>query len=172
MAILKYSPQKLPRVKRFKTCCHCGRKLSINSFPFEMHSKDGHSSICSDCQEKQRKELKEDMTKAAEKATPTTVSYPVTDNLASLKIVKTCKCCGNQLPITSFYKNSTHKDGLDSFCSSCRNRKLQEGRVLKQQREIKKQVLKLSDFTDQALFDELKRRGYGGQLLYTKKIVI
>ncbi len=35
--------------------------------------------------------------------------------------VKTKKCrkCGQELPITEFYKNRSQPDGLQSYCNSC-----------------------------------------------------
>lgn len=81
---------------------------------------------------------------------------------------KTCSKCGKTLPLTEFYRNKRNSDGHHPQCKECMNKDF------KSERERKKAslILKLADFTDQALFTELKRRGYAGELLFTKKINI
>lgn len=32
---------------------------------------------------------------------------------------KKCPSCGNELPISQFYKNAATKDGLQSYCKAC-----------------------------------------------------
>ena len=66
---------------------------------------------------------------------------------------KKCKNCGRELPFTHFSKKGT---GYRSICKECEKR--EEGATDK-----------FKDFTSRELIEELKARGYEGQL--TKKIV-
>lgn len=106
--------------------------------------------------------------------TKSSASYPVTDNLSDLKIIKTCKCCGNQLPLSCFGVDKSYKDGYCSTCKNCKNKQQRERAKKKKAENIDKNemVLKLEDFTDQAIFIELKRRGYSGELSYSRSVDI
>ena len=66
---------------------------------------------------------------------------------------KKCKCCGKELPLTHFCKKGT---GYRNICNYCLKR--ESGATDK-----------FKDFTSRELIDELKARGYEGQL--TKKVV-
>ena len=66
---------------------------------------------------------------------------------------KKCSCCGKELPISHFQR---YAGGYRKICNECRRR--ESGATEK-----------FKDFTSRELIDELKARGYEGQL--TKKIV-
>lgn len=66
---------------------------------------------------------------------------------------KKCKCCGKDLPLTYFQKRGT---GYRNICNDCLKR--ESGATDK-----------FKDFTSRELIDELKARGYEGQL--QKKVV-
>ena len=66
---------------------------------------------------------------------------------------KKCKCCGKELPLTHFGKRGT---GYRNICNDCLKR--ESGATDK-----------FKDFSSRELIDELKARGYEGQL--TKKVV-
>ena len=95
---------------------------------------------------------------------------------------KVCSKCGRELPIESFGKNHTCKDGRCGTCKDCKKAYTQEW--LRKNRE-KKKALKienervefenkykiytnreLAKFTPRELMLELKARGYTGDLLY------
>lgn len=66
---------------------------------------------------------------------------------------KKCKCCGRELPLTHFSRRGT---GYRNICNEC----------------VKKEAGatdKFKDFSARELIDELKARGYEGQL--TKKVI-
>ena len=66
---------------------------------------------------------------------------------------KKCKCCGKELPITHFQR---YAGGYRKICIDCRRR--ESGATDK-----------FKDFSSRELIDELKARGYEGQL--TKKVI-
>lgn len=82
---------------------------------------------------------------------------------------KKCKACGKELPLSEFGKNKSIKDGHDNKCKSCR-RKLRENSSGGVTQQGVKATLKMSDFEDNMLFAELRRRGYTGELRYSKVI--
>lgn len=80
---------------------------------------------------------------------------------------KVCKECGQSLPISNFSKNKATKDGLANYCKKCdkERRRKSSGGITQQG---VKATLKMSDFDDNMLFAELRRRGYTGELRYSK----
>ncbi|MCS3023258.1 hypothetical protein NXW75_03520 [Bacteroides xylanisolvens] len=72
---------------------------------------------------------------------------------------KVCKECGQSLPISNFSKNKATKDGLANYCKKCdkERRRKSSGGITQQG---VKATLKMSDFDDNMLFAELRRRGY------------
>ena len=66
---------------------------------------------------------------------------------------KKCSCCGKELPLSHFQKRGV---GYRNICNDCLKR--ESGATDK-----------FKEFTSRELIDELKARGYEGQL--TKKIV-
>lgn len=59
---------------------------------------------------------------------------------------KKCKCCGRELPLTSFHRQSK---GYRKICISCERNKTGVTERFK-------------DFTDRDLMEELRSRGYKG----------
>ena len=82
---------------------------------------------------------------------------------------KVCKECGQSLPISNFSKNKATKDGLANYCKKCdkERRRKSSGGITQQG---VKATLKMSDFDDNMLFAELRRRGYTGELRYSKAL--
>jgi hypothetical protein len=95
---------------------------------------------------------------------------------------KVCNKCGRELPVESFGKNHTCKDGRCGTCKDCKNAYTKEW--WKKNQEKKKAQAKeneriefekkykiytckeLAPFTPRELMLELKARGYTGDLLY------
>ena len=67
--------------------------------------------------------------------------------------IKKCKLCGKELPLSHFSRRGT---GYRNICMECEKRETGS-------------TDRFKDFTSRELIDELKARGYEGQL--TKKIV-
>ena len=84
---------------------------------------------------------------------------------------KFCPSCGETKPITEFSRNRTAKDGRQSECKACRNKRAKE------KRDAHKLLIGGGDnpligYTPRQLMEELARRGYTGKLSYTKVIDI
>jgi hypothetical protein len=67
--------------------------------------------------------------------------------------LKKCECCGQELPLSHFQK---YASGYRKICNECRRRESGATERFK-------------EFSSRELIDELKARGYEGQL--TKKVV-
>lgn len=86
---------------------------------------------------------------------------------------KVCKCCGRELPIGDFYVNVT---GVTSVCKACNSenrRKAALNRHKKEKQDLESEInnakiMRLAQFTPRELMEELKRRGYDGELTYTE----
>ena len=86
---------------------------------------------------------------------------------------RVCKTCGRGLPIENFSKNAYGYIGICKECNSKHrseaavNRKNNKRKALEQEL-LNAKNLRLSDFTPRELMEELKRRGYEGQLTYVE----
>lgn len=86
---------------------------------------------------------------------------------------KVCKGCGKEQPLADFYRNNMAKDGHDCTCKSCRKK---ERRQRRQENGTPqpgiKATFRISDFEDTQLFAELRRRGYAGELHFSRVVVV
>lgn len=86
---------------------------------------------------------------------------------------KVCKCCGRELPVSSFKKG---RWGVVSVCLDCDKQHRTENkqsRINKAKQKIEdvraeNRQLCLSDFSPRELMAELKRRGYEGKITYVE----
>lgn len=90
--------------------------------------------------------------------------------------MKRCKRCGRELDESEFYKNKLKKDGLQPYCKECQ-RELNRMRIKPKLPQLKVPQIgggkvnpKLAAFTPRQLMEELKARGYTGELKYTQTI--
>ena len=68
-------------------------------------------------------------------------------------MIKKCSCCGKELPISEFYRNSASKDGYRSKCKSCdRATKLAKD-MEKKNKTIKDQLLELLNSRNELIKD-------------------
>lgn len=89
------------------------------------------------------------------------------------KETKVCRCCGRELPISSF-KNG--RWGVVSVCLDCdkkhraekRKARLDEQKQKVEDVRAENRQLCLADFTPRELMEELKRRGYDGKITYVE----
>ena len=68
-------------------------------------------------------------------------------------MIKKCSCCGRELPISEFYRNSASKDGYRSKCKACdRATKLAKD-TKKKDMTIKDQLLELLSSREKLIKD-------------------
>lgn len=97
---------------------------------------------------------------------------------------KKCSKCNQLKPISEFHKNASAKDGLQVYCKDCQcvmSRKQNSKPLVSVKPEALAGVNKrptpnkdnpLSAFTPRELMQELHKRGYDGELIYTSRINI
>lgn len=74
---------------------------------------------------------------------------------------KTCIKCSRELPLSEFAIDARMREGHKSACKECTKAYSLERRKLKQE---EKALTPLSKFTPRELIEELRARGYRGQL--------
>ena len=68
-------------------------------------------------------------------------------------MTKKCSCCGRELPVSEFYRNSTSRDGYRSKCKACdRTTKLAKD-TKKKDMTIKDQLLELLNSREKLIKD-------------------
>ena len=89
---------------------------------------------------------------------------------------KVCKKCGQELPLDQFHTNDNCKDGHVGTCKKCKSQhdKLRNQLKKESQAGIHKVFVNpdLAKFTPRQLMEELRGRGYSGELKYTQIIKI
>ena len=88
---------------------------------------------------------------------------------------KICKECGRRFPVEMF--KMTRWGNRAEICNECANKKVRANRQAKKEKAEKEQeaiikearMLRLKDFEPRELMQELKRRGYDGQLTFIEK---
>lgn len=104
-----------------KKCSKCGRLLDETMFNKNRTSKDGLQSWCKDCKaeyaslHKKNQEISLFNFKS--------IPVPVDERLFEVKV---CKRCGQELPLSHFWKNRKSKDGLQNWCKACQTQYAQE----------------------------------------------
>ena len=90
---------------------------------------------------------------------------------------KICKKCGRELPVSNFRKGRANGvEFITSICTECISALQKAGRAKNKAEKKKSQQdlvedakkMRLSEFTPRELMQELKRRGYEGELTYTE----
>jgi len=135
-----------------KTCIACNRTLSIRTFDNISGTKDGFASTCKECRRKKRKA---DAARWIKERVENPPSFTE----------KTCPSCQQTLPVESFFKTNTRRDGLSFYCTLCSQRivkknveKWAKERVLKSQVLSKKEchlchrILPIAKFTPHSHF--------------------
>ncbi len=156
-----------------KVCKCCGKELPLTEYYKNSATKDGHDNKCKKCRNKQ------------------TAAWAKRKKSKNMKEnLKVCKHCNKKLPLSDFYRNRTTKDGYECYCKECKNELTktykigsQSGKKAKTDElthpdvppfvvETPLHTLNLADMTDDELFLELRRRGYTGDLRFSKVITI
>lgn len=80
--------------------------------------------------------------------------------------IKTKKCpkCGRVLPLSEFHLRQAAADGLQAWCKECQKERRGGHKMNKDCNPD------LAQFTPRQLIQELKNRGYTGEIQYVQKI--
>ena len=102
----------------------------------------------------------------------------VTSTSATTTFVKKCSKCGKTLPFSEFEKHNKSKDGYHRYCKQCgsSSKATPQNESGRPEAYIpqpgNKATLTLADFSDENIFAELRRRGYNGQLSFSRVITV
>ena len=81
---------------------------------------------------------------------------------------KVCKLCGRELPLHEFGRDARTADGLQVYCRECSKQAMMRTRRAKVEKDKERATYGLASFSDEELFNELRRRGFSG---YLKQVV-
>lgn len=85
-----------------------------------------------------------------------------------------CKECGRTLPLEDFQRRRYGK--RDKVCKACRAEKIRVGMATGKEKAVflepSGEVTTIFDFSDAALLEELRRRGYKGKLAKVQEVEI
>lgn len=89
-----------------------------------------------------------------------------------MESTKKCTGCNRELPLSAFGKASHTPDGLAYRCKDCTNAAKRE--YTRSRRKLNRVFTnpELARFTPRQLIDELKARGYSGELKITQTIKV
>ena len=68
-------------------------------------------------------------------------------------MTKKCSCCGRELPVSEFYRNSTSRDGYRSKCKACDKATKLAKDTKKKDMTIKDQLLELLNSREKLIKD-------------------
>ena len=119
-----------------KKCSKCQRTLEENMFNKCASTKDGLQGWCKDCKSeymKKRNEQKE----SNYNNILFKLDLPIEKRVFETKV---CKKCGQELPLSFFWKNKKSKDGLQNWCKTCQTEyEKQRKQAIKETDEIEKE---------------------------------
>lgn len=156
-----------------KVCKCCGKELPLTEYYKNSATKDGHDNKCKKCRNKQIAEYD--------------AKHKKKKNNMEEGTLRVCSTCHKKLPLSEFYKNRSRPGGHEYVCKSCKsawhkayNAELKAKNAQAAPRpdvlsfvvETPTPTLNLADMTDKELFEEIRRRGYTGDLRYSKVITI
>ena len=179
-----------------KVCSHCGRELPITNFGRHSRTKDGYQPCCKECQSEMNKGHKK-RGPFQHNEPPAKPEEPekIPDGM------KKCSHCGQILPVSEFRKHKGSPDGLQYACKACQvemTTKAKQKRTAKKKeliQEAQKEAIKskildnvpevvndmlvdlepvitLQGATDDQLVEELKRRGYTGNIIRKTSFIL
>ena len=171
-----WEPVSAPPQVATKVCSRCGRELPITNFGRHSRTKDGYQPCCKECQS--------EMNKGHKKRGPFEHNEAPAKPKEPEKIpegMKKCSRCGQILPVSKFNKHKDSTDGLQYYCKECQvaaatEAKKKRGAKKKPVLEVTVPVINdlatpippvptLRGATDDELVEELKKRGYTGNII-------
>jgi len=188
-------PGTVPETVQTKVCSHCGRELPVSNFGRHSRTKDGYQPCCRECQSEMNKGHRKRGPYENNEA-PAKPEEPE----AIPEGMKRCSHCGKILPVSEFRKHKGSPDGLQYACKTCQvemttkakqkrtkekkerireaQKELDKERILSGQPEIVNELLDITPIptihsaTDTELVEELKKRGYTGNLIRKTSFIL
>lgn len=137
------------RLMETKQCAHCKEIKPLSEFGINRDcKKSGLQSWCKDCCRE----------------------YNILRHrYKDVGGVKICRRCNKILPKTYFYKsNGNTRDGLQPYCKDC----CRETTYLSRETNEKNLKFTVESLSNMQLINELRRRGYSGELVLMSKVKI
>ena len=135
-----------------KKCCQCGETKPVTEFGVNRSRNGGLQSWCKEC---------------SNKYSGLRHLYP--------EGVKVCRQCREMKPKSCFEDSPTHKDGKKTICKDCESKNRGAFEAKNENEMIvpmtEKQIM-LLQCSDDELIDELKRRGYTGEIGILKVVTL
>lgn len=94
-----------------KICTVCKQEKPLTEFHRFKRGKDGHQSRCKQCQK--------DIDAKRWRDRGEEIARSLVDRVKIVVQEKTCNCCKQLLPATSFYNRAISEDGLSYTCKTC-----------------------------------------------------
>jgi hypothetical protein len=176
-------PEPIP--EGMKRCCHCKQILPVSEFNKAAGAKDGLQSACRSCISELNKEYSKTRPKRrkdpSERKTPgPKAAHPAYVDEATGVTMRWCGHCKQYKPESEFYSDRSNKSGFATSCKACgvikekeRRRKKREALKAEEAKVVAEAekdfqipaIPTLYDATDDQLVEELKRRGYTGNII-------
>ena len=179
-----------------KVCSHCGRELPVTNFGRHSRTKDGYQPCCKECQS----EMNKGHRKRGPFQNNEAPAKPEEPEVIP-EGMKRCSHCGKILPVSEFRKHKGSPDGLQYACKTCqvemttqakqKRTKEKKERIREAQKELDKErilsgrpeiindlgleieaVPSIHSATDEELVEELKKRGYTGNLIRKTSFIL
>lgn len=151
---------------KMKICTHCGKLLPFSEFYNDANRKDGKAPECKECFKIRIREY--DARKcAAKKISKLPAVIPVQQ--------KECSECGRLLPRSMFYNCSLTSDGKRSKCKDCTKRQANRLNQMKIDNIVSTATANIKNISNASIEDiveELRKRGFSGELSCTRKIIV
>lgn len=85
---------------------------------------------------------------------------------------KTCTGCNRELPLSAFGRSKNAPDGLAYRCKECTNAAKREYIHSRKKKHLVYSNPELAKFTPRQLIEELRARGYHGELKITQSVKV
>lgn len=177
-------------ITKTKRCYKCGREFPATPEYFyrNVTRGDGLADCCKECKKKYQREYNKkhvrlpteivpDLFKPSKASNEPDSTEDTPDVRSAGSVLRKCKACGKLLPLTSqfFNPNPSCRGGFEPRCRECkeaRYRPTHTAEAAYGQPALSSRDFPITSLSDEDLISELGRRGYSGELTFSRKLVI